>query len=222
MKIVINSHIKGKIALEHLLESMRALEEFSQYQIIIMVGGYYDIDNYEIEIIDNLKYIKCNHNSIDFTGLITLMELYHSNESEYYFYMHDTCKVGPNFFKKLAAIDLTDISTIRINGWCSMNIGIYSQKKINEFKNFLLTKKNTDETRVLEFKSVNPQEDYIFHNDSNNKTLENYYSTHHTEPVDYYKTGTMRVVEYYPHIDIYKIKANWEGFRGQPKWYLDV
>jgi hypothetical protein len=240
MKIVINSHIKATIALNHLLESMKALEEFPNYEIIIMIGGYYHINNYEIEKVDNLTYIKCNHNSIDFTGLITLMELYNSNSNvdnndnndnninididinEHYFYMHDTCKVGPNFFKKLESIDLTNVSTIKINRWCSMNIGIYSQRIINQFKDFLLSKKNTDESRVLEFKSVNHQEDFIFYNDPNNTTLDNYWSRDHSEPVDYYKTGTMRVVEYYPNIDLYKIKANWEGFRGQPKWYLDV
>ena len=141
MKIVINSHNKGNIALEHLLESMKECEEFNDYEIIIFIGGYYSHTDYVITKKENITYVECNHNSIDFTGLITLSELYSGDINEYYLYLHDTCKVGKNFYKKLKAIDLTNVSSIRINIPHSMNIGIYSQKKINEVKEFLSTKK---------------------------------------------------------------------------------
>ena len=39
--------------------------------------------------------------------------------------------------------------------------------------------------------------------------LNNYDGWIHTDPTDYYNTGTMRIVEYYPNLDIYKMKANW-------------
>jgi hypothetical protein len=52
-------------------------------------------------------------------------------------------------------------------------------------------------------------EDFIFKNDQNNIILENYNSWSYTGPIDYYNTGTLRIVEYYPNIDLYKIKANW-------------
>lgn len=64
-------------------------------------------------------------------------------------------------------------------------------------------------------------EDYIFKNDKNNIILENYNSSQHrnrTDPIDYYKTGTMRIVEYYPNLDLYKFKANW----GQKNYFLNV
>ena len=107
----------------------------------------------------------------------------------------------------------------------SMNIGIYSQKIINDFKSFLLTKKNTNENECMKFKSVDYNEDYIFNNDKNNIVLNNYNiydscnscNRTHAEPTDYYNTGTMRIVEYYPHLDLYKIKANW----GQGTWTLN-
>jgi len=71
-------------------------------------------------------------------------------------------------------------------------------------------KKNTDENRSMEFKSVNFQEDYIFNNDPSNILLDNYDGPYCTgEQFDYYNTGTMRIVEYYANIDLYKIKANW-------------
>ena len=40
----------------------------------------------------------------------------------------------------------------------------------------------------------------------------------YTGPTDYYGTGTMRIVEYYPNLDIYKIKANW----GVGPWTLNT
>ena len=39
-----------------------------------------------------------------------------------------------------------------------------------------------------------------------NSTFNNYVG-----PIDYYNSGVMRIVEYYPNIDLYKIKANWTG-----------
>ena len=92
-----------------------------------------------------------------------------------------------------------------------MNIGIYSQQIINKFKDFLLSKKNTDENKCMEFKSINYTEDYIFNNDPNNYTLDNYDDWNYVGPIDYYNSGVMRIVEYYPNIDLYKIKANWTG-----------
>ena len=57
MKIVINSHIKSNIALEHLLTSMKWFEEFKNHNIIIAIGGYYDNSDYIITKEDNITYI---------------------------------------------------------------------------------------------------------------------------------------------------------------------
>ena len=217
IKIVINSHNKSTIALNHLLESMRNHPEFLNFEHIIFVGGYYDNKDYIKNDLDNIKYIHCNHNSIDFTSLIALTEIdEYRNSDNYYFYMHDTCRIGINFYKKIN-IDISSITTAKIHGRYSMNIGIYSQKIINQFKDFLLTKKNTDESKCMQFKTVDYNEDYIFHNDPNNILLENYSDWLYKGPLDYYNTGTMRLIEYYPNVDLYKIKANW-GLGGE--WTL--
>lgn len=217
MKIVINSHINSTIALNHILESLKE-NDINYCDVIVVIGGYYNLDNYEIIFTnENITYIHVNHNSIDFTGLITLAELFKDDINEYYVYLHDTCKIGKNFYNKLKAIDLTNISSIRINKTSSMNIGIYSQNIINKFEKFLLSKKNTDPNKCLEFKSVNFNEDYIFDNDPNNKVLDNHNCWNYTGPTDYYNTGTMRIVEYYNNLDLYKIKANW----GHGKWTLN-
>jgi hypothetical protein len=139
MKIVINSHSKSNIALQHLLESLRE-NDINYCEIIIVIGGYYHLENYEITKEENITYIRVNHNSIDFTGLITLSELYNTTNN-YYLYLHDTCRVGKNFYNKLKSIDLTNVTSIKINTKDSMNMGIYSQEIINKFKDFLLSKK---------------------------------------------------------------------------------
>jgi hypothetical protein len=217
IKIVINSHNKSTIALNHLLESMRNHPEFLNFEHIIFIGGYYDNKDYIQNDDKNIKYIQCNHNSIDFTSFIALTEIEeYSNSDNYYFYMHDTCRIGINFYKKIN-IDISSITTAKIHGRYSMNIGIYSQKIINQFKDFLLTKKNTDESKCMQFKTIDYNEDYIFHNDPNNILLENYSGWLYKGPLDYYNTGTMRLIEYYPNVDLYKIKANW-GLGGE--WTL--
>lgn len=222
MKIVINSHVDSKIALQHLLGSIKEYNIHSySFPIIVVIGGYYDLPNYKIiKSVNNknITYIYANHNSIDFTGLIALLELYYNDTNEYYMYLHDTCKIGKDFYHKLNSIHLSNVSSIKINKSFSMNIGIYSQNIINRFTQFLLSKKNTDDNKRMYFKSSDYGEDYIFNNDPNNIVLDNYDGWKYTGPVDYYGTGTMRIVEYYPNLDLYKIKANW----GQGTWTLNV
>ena len=209
MKIVINSNDKGDVALNHLLESMKSCEEYNEYEVIIVIGGYYTNSNcYEISRNENITYIKCNFNNLDLTGLTTLMELYSGDVDEHYVYLHDTSKVGNNFYKKIKAIDLSNVSSIKINRRFSMNIGIYSQKIINSFKSFL-TIKNTDKCKMSLKSYVVSREDFIFNEDPKNIVLDNYDGWNYTGPTDYYNTGTMRIVEYYQNLDLYKIKANW-------------
>jgi hypothetical protein len=209
MKIVINTHVKGSIALNHLLESMRKQKEFNNYEVLIVIGGYYHHDTYKCRKESNITYIECNHNSMDLTALITLFDMYKDNVNEHYFYLHDTCKVGDTFYEKLKSIDLTGVSSIKINRQFSMNIGIYSQGIINTFGELLVSLKNFTNDGLVSLKKTQYVEDYIFNNDPKNQILHNYNAHNFTGPTNYYNTGTMRIVEYYPTLDLYKIKANW-------------
>ena len=98
VKLVINSHTRSFVALAHLLESLRILPEFKEYEIIIIVGGNYNHAAYEIDKVANVTYIRAQQNSMNFTGLIALLENYHENEADYYMFMHDTTRAGPAFF----------------------------------------------------------------------------------------------------------------------------
>lgn len=211
--IVINSHINSTIALDHLLQSMKILDDFLNFEIYIFIGGYYELDKYEITKKENITTIKCNYNSIDFNGLIGLYELY-NNTNNTYIYLHDTMKVGPTFYKKLYNIKLQCNNSIRINYKSSMNIGFYKQSLINANYVFLLFIKNKNINNELYYKTLGIQfEDHIFKSDKTNIILDNYFLKSadyiHTK-TDYYKTGTMRIIEPYKNLDVFKIKACWD------------
>lgn len=78
MKIIINSHIESDIPRNHLLESFKE-NDVDLSCVIVVLGGYYDLADYEIITEKDITYIRANHNSIDFTGLIMLLELFHDD-----------------------------------------------------------------------------------------------------------------------------------------------
>lgn len=207
--IVINSNTSSEKALVHLIDSIKSDLRHKQYKIIVFIGGCYELPSYACETSENFIYIKCNFNSIDFTSFIGLSELHSNDVENKYLYLHDTCKVGNRFFDMLERIDLKNITSIRINKLFSNNIGFYSQCLINENKSFLQSIKTSKPVDIVFKKKIVEFEDIMFKNDKNNVLLDNYDDWQYTGPTDYYKTGTMRIVEYYPSLDLYKIKANW-------------
>ena len=210
IKIIINSNINGTIALNHLLDSLKILDDFNNFEIIICIGGYFENTDYQIVEDKNIKIIKCYYNSIDLTAFITILELYNENNNFYFFYMHDTCKVGKMFLKTLINLNLNNVSTLRLNKAYSMNIGIYTLKILYDNTQYLLSNKNTKESLLQEYKIKSiKNEDYIFKSDKNNKLFNNKQLTYTLPATDYYNTGTLRIVEYYEGPDLYKIKANY-------------
>jgi hypothetical protein len=204
MKIVINSHKNSSIALEVLLKSLP-----EGIEIIICIGGFYDSIPYEIEKKENITTIKCNHNSIDWTSFIALVET-NVVPDGHIFYMHDTCKVGPNFLEKINKINLVNITTISISNQSrNMNMGFYSIDYLKKMASLIIQQKNISEEKVQEFKIRGIQtEDYLFNKNLNNKKLAGFPTI--SEPTDYYGTGILRKVYYYETIDLYKMQANWQ------------
>jgi hypothetical protein len=207
MKIVINSHKNSSLALEVLLKSFSDFK--SKPDIIICIGGFYDSIPYNIEKKDNITTIKCNHNSIDWTSFITLLETNIVTDG-HIFYMHDTCKVGPNFLQNLTKINLVNVSTMSISDKSkNMNMGFYSISYLKKQRPFIIQQKNTSEARIQEFKKKAIQtEDYLFNKNPNNKKLNGPVTI--SDPTDFYGTGVLRIVKYFETIDLYKIQANWQ------------
>jgi cellulose synthase/poly-beta-1,6-N-acetylglucosamine synthase-like glycosyltransferase len=210
LKIVINSYKDNEVSLKKLISSIKKSPDYKKYQIYVFIGGYYNSPTNETSHDGNITYIKCNHNSIDFTGLIGIMENLPTND-EYYFYLHDTCIAGPEFINNINKIDLTNASSLRLKEFPSMNIGIYSNKVIQNSKSTLNKLKNKDPEKTQEFKKMGVDaEDIIFKLDNNNKLINNKdHLVYIDGPFDVYKTGVPRQIEYYD-LDLYKLKANWE------------
>jgi len=172
--------------------------------------------NYKREIIKFSTHtlVKTNHASLDFTGLIDIVE--NEMESDYWFHIHDTCRVGKNFWKLLNNIPNNYPDKIALwTHYSSMNIGLYKYGYLMKHKNKLIKIKNQDYSsesiQKLKHWTIN-NEDYILYRTEDSPTLlynpkligNGYYIKEEKSWYD----GTMRRIEYYPHLDLYKSKSN--------------
>ena len=176
--------------------------------IVVFIAGH---DYTDEDTIDNIKYRYLDFNSFEYSPLIDIVE--NNLESEYWFLIHDTCKVGNTFKNLLYNIPYNKPQKIALKDSPSMSIGLYSYEYLKSVQNKLLDIKNKDYSN----NSINfwknwgvPNEDYILW-----KTLpspEIYNNNLNWKVLDYknwYGTDTTRRTEYYYSLDIYKNKSNW-------------
>lgn len=153
LKIAVNTtatHSHRSIPL--ILNSLNRIG-FNNDDIFIIEGGH---NERTVDYLNSTTYIKTNHNSIDYNGLVEIVE--QELEAEYWFYIHDTVIAGEKLkdllfnkldtnFKKMALYSVSS---------GSMNMGVYSYQYLLKHKNYILSKKNTDYTRfgILEAKRL--------------------------------------------------------------------
>lgn len=222
--ILINSHPSSELALDLLMKGLRECEEFNQFNIIVCEGGHMDNESYKLRTDKNITHVQCNHNSIDFTALITVVENQHHEpfkSTTHYFYMHDTCKVGPRFLYNIQQIDVNGLLGKPLLGKHSKNIGIYSNEILMYHKRFLVAKtKNTDEKNAMKYKEKGyHMEDAIFKMHHGRVKMPGKLAKKkrkQSKPQDVYGTGNLRIIHYYPDIDLYKIQANAGRVTGLP------
>lgn len=210
--LLITSHKNNTRALEHLFESLDACSRIGDIDVIAVIGGYEKY--YTVEKRGAYTLLKAPHNSIDFTGLLAMLDTQYGCVYDSYFYIHDTTRAGPRFIQCI--LDLPPSLDSASFAFPSMNIGLYSRTVLEESKDLLETFRNTDvvnESLAQQFKKKCVEmEDCIFKKQQAH--------THHFflstgppqldgEPRAYYGSDVMRHVEYYPEMDLYKIKANW-------------
>ena len=182
-------------------------------------GSIYIFEGGHLERTEGLyqgtNHIKTNHNSFDYTSLIDIVE--HEIEADYWFLLHDTCKVGPlfkqlldNSVEKMLAPTNADKMSLRHNP--SMNIGFYKYNYLIKHKDEILLFKGTNPETVNELKQEHIyKEDFLFFL----KDSPTYLVIGGENPIkglgrsDVYDTGTVRRTEYYSQLDLYKFKANW-------------
>ena len=206
IKFAISSHnlfwkTTYPIVVNSLIESSVPAED-----IYFFVGGCHEtkkIEGYSV----NLYHV--DHNSIDFTALISVLEL--GLKSDYWFLLHDTCSVGANFFKAVKEFKYDESDAVKLCPKLSMNIGAYKQLYLESIYSDIMELKNKDhsEEAVQHYKKLAVlKEDFIF--DRSEKVL--VYNTtprFYEGPFDYYKNGIPRVISYFSDLDLFKMQANW-------------
>ena len=78
--------------------------------IFVIEGGY---DERIITKEKNYTHIQTNQNSLEYTGLIDIVE--YELKSDYWFNIHDTCKVGKNFKEQNEYLKTVGINEIKNN-----------------------------------------------------------------------------------------------------------
>ena len=206
--LVITSHRNNAIALTHILESLGNERDID---IIVVIGGNDDV--YTVTRESNITTIHSPYNSIDYTGLLALVDLAHLPHLAHrsYFYIHDTTRAGPGFLRHVMHIP-HDTVTASFR-WPSMNIGLYSHEFLMNHTDTLDLFRNTDTSEdtahTFKTKCVDFEDCLFRQNTETHVFLSNTPPEVCGAPTEYYKTGVTRLVEYYPTMDLYKIKANW-------------
>jgi hypothetical protein len=215
--LIINSFCKNNQALDLLLESLRVQPRWKTTPCYVVVGGH---TSYSTTTEPDHVCINVPYNSYDYTAFLAVVEG-KVPEADYYFYLHDTTVTGATFLDKLYAY----LDVIVDKGYpamrlrspsSSMNIGFYKRTALLALSDFIRDANfvNPDLQRVKSFNVWN--EDALFNKTPGCAEIPNGEPSV-SDPVDYYKTGTLRRVESYPALDLKKIKANWDI---KPVWEL--
>jgi hypothetical protein len=208
IKIAIASNLKFKdktlpVVLKSLIDC-----GINKNNIIVFVSGN---DFKSEDLIDEIKYRYLDYDSFEYSPLIDIIES--ELISEYWFLLHDTCKVGPNFKNLLYNIPENKPDKIALKDTPSMSIGLYSYTYLLLNKKKLLSIKNKDysEKSMSDWKNWGvPNEDYILWQTDPSPLI--YNNNINWQVIDYnnwYKTKTIRRTEYYNSLDLYKNKSNW-------------
>lgn len=208
IKIAIATNINFyKHSLPIVLESLLKCG-IEKNQIFVFNAGF---SEEKTEKIDNITHYYLTHNSYEYSPLIEIVEK--ELISDYWFLIHDTCKVGPSFKELLYRIPENNPSKLSLKDSPAMSIGSYDYNYLISIKQKLLAIKNTDysnESLVKWKKWGVPNEDFILwktypdpviYNNNKNWSIVSY--------ENWYGTNTIRRTEYYPSLDIYKNKSNW-------------
>ena len=205
IKICISSHIKSyektyPILVDSLIKSGVPSED-----IYFFIGGY---DKYENISKDGINIYTVPHNSMDLTNIISVIDL--DLESDYWFAIHDTCYVGEDFYSKLISYNITTDTVLLTGPGVSMNMGSYKYTYLLSIRDRLLNYKNKSNLPddILKLKISLIRNEDIFLKD---KGVVYNSSPHVTTQLDdnIYGTETERILQYFPDIDFYKLKANW-------------
>ena len=177
--------------------------------IYVFCGGNDSFSSQKLK--NGSNFFEVDYNSFDYTALIGIVD--QDIEEENWFLLHDTCRVGNNFYELLK--NNTDFSKDRIalKARPSMSMGFYRKSFLKENKDFLFSLKNKDYSDYGIDRAKGTamgNEDalsWIYKTECTSYPNQSCITTHPDN--NWYITSTNRIQEYYPHLDLYKLKANW-------------
>lgn len=202
-KFTISSHIDFyektyPIIVKSLIESSVPPED-----IYFFIGG---CDKVEKSEESGINVWKVDHNSIDFTGLISVIDL--ELKSDRWFLLHDTLYVGKNFYSHVNSYK-NNADSIAMSKLWSKNMGSFSQAYLDSISNTLLSEyknKNLDKQSAHRFKTMNINTENRFLAGQECYTYQT--PIIQRSNIDFYKSGTPRDIQYYFDIDIYKVQSH--------------
>ena len=192
IKFIINTYInQNKYIYEKLIKSL-INNNIDPKNIYLVIGG---CENTSSKV-DLINYHYVQHNSYDHTGLIDIIDK--KLISDYWFVLHDTCSVGPNFYSKLLKKSFYEHNPILEEGW--LNMGLFSQNFIEENKKYILSLRNCDKMQAILSEKMYPRlGKSLYLNSRSNYDLQSTF--------DVYGDGVERSVVYFTEIDLYKYQT---------------
>lgn len=235
MKYLINSNLYfSSKSLRILIPTMLDCG-ISPKDILVVIGGS-SVNSEDFQEAGMYMCLNVKFNSIDQNCFYAMKKNEAIFRDDYYYYMHDTTKVGPkfkssveDFFHFFKAKNLNTMKNVR---GCSGNMGFYKKdfilKTFSEDELYLKYEREmTDEDspnqvdRLERKKTIGYDlEDRIFLKDCLLSGGHFYFVSEapefSSEKVDIYGTGNMRVVSHHDKIDLYKFGGNGFFSDGSP------
>ena len=154
---------------------------------------------------DGITHHYLDHHSNENGLFITVLEkeLY----SEYWFLIHDTARVGPNFKTLLYNIPESKPEKVAMTTYPSGSMGSYRYDYLLTQKEKIFALKNEWRLAAL------TNEDIILWKTDPRPVCYNGYEEYCRQIIsmddNWFGTSTKRITEYYPSLDLYKNKSNW-------------
>lgn len=168
-------------------------------------------------VMNGVNYLELSHCEFEYSPLLEIVEK--QMHSDYWFLIHDTCTVGPNFKELLYSNLLPERpEKVALTWHPAMSIGLYSYNYLLSVKQSLFNIKNSDYSDESMKKWKNwgvPNEDFILWQHHPHPALPKVeHEMQHIGYANWYGTDTTRKVEYFGGFDIYKNKSNWGQSNG--------
>lgn len=218
---------RGRIVLViNSFEGSRAVERavahgFGSEDTLVVSGG---ASAESLVRTEHCIHYKVVHNSIDFTGLITVVERLPNivramGTFDAFFYSHDTVEFGQAFRSRVLSFDLQ--SSLRLLPSVSMNMGVYRMSELQQCAHVLRQWRSRDHPTQNDLRTLKAfgvyWEDGVFACMRTAHAMTSQERCVRSQlPARVYNGTALRIAEHYLDLDLVKFKANWRAPNATP------